>query len=378
MDNMPPTGQLASRNLGPPPEGTGDDLVFYSRPELAPIGFGPGNWVCYFYVSHSTVSSMLLDIGEYIHEAEEVPSNLWKRVFWTPVEGWNEVAWSDPVFHTIASGRYLVIDTRPSSAGSITILWNTDTYNSRLVTPSLREIVPPKITMISPGFKTYNTSTIPLIFTIDEATLWICYSLDGQMNTTIAGNITLQGLLPGKHNLRIYANDTSGNIGSSTKVFFNVFLIMPHAPRANFTAYPVMANIGKQIELDASSSLPGWNGTHDKPITRYCWDFDDGNQTITYSPIIHHSYSSPGTFTVTLTVYALGATPETNSTILTVTVISVPVGGYSTSTHLSTTTNHLALYLVLIAALSVGLIINRNKRKPKTQHTSKTFVTPVS
>jgi hypothetical protein len=57
-------------------------------------------------------------------------------------------------------------------------------------------------------------------FTVSETTSWIGYSLDGQMNVTITGNITLSGLSEGSHSLIVYANDTAGNVGHSDSVYF--------------------------------------------------------------------------------------------------------------------------------------------------------------
>jgi PKD repeat protein len=66
-------------------------------------------------------------------------------------------------------------------------------------------------------------------------------------------------------------------------------------PTASFTVNPPQASIGQQILLDASGSSPasGW-------ITSYSWDFGDGHSASGVQAV--HSYSSPGTYTVRLTV----------------------------------------------------------------------------
>lgn len=361
MDNELPTGQLASLKLGVPPEGVGYDLVFFSRYGLSPVGFEPGEWSVYLYVSQSTMSSMFFDIGESTGQMGELFSSLWKSIIWTPVEGWNEITWSDSVIRTIASGRYMAIDIRPYSGGSATILWDTDTFNSRLATPSLRDIVPPKITITSPGFMIYKRTTIPLLFTINEPTSWISYSLDDQANVTITGNTTLASLSLGKHKVRVYANDTSGNMGKSDPVYFNVFLVLPHAPKVNFTATPSVADIGETVEFDASDSLPGWNGTHNKPITTYLWNFGDGNKTSTNVPVIQHSFSNQGIFPVTLTVYAPGATPDTDTMSQNVDVVIMPpVGGYLAQSQWYDT-NLLARYVSLLTILTASFVTVKHK-----------------
>jgi hypothetical protein len=55
------------------------------------------------------------------------------------------------------------------------------------------------------------------------------YSLDGQNNVTVTGNVTLSGLSVGLHNVTVYANDTLGNMGASATVAFNVEVPFPTA-----------------------------------------------------------------------------------------------------------------------------------------------------
>ncbi len=82
--------------------------------------------------------------------------------------------------------------------------------------------IPPIISNVSLENKTYNTPNIPLNFTVDEPTSWIGYCLDGQVNVTITENFTLTELPSGSHTLTIYANDTVGNMGTSSTSDFNI------------------------------------------------------------------------------------------------------------------------------------------------------------
>ncbi|HIC90874.1 MAG TPA: PKD domain-containing protein, partial [Syntrophaceae bacterium] len=68
-------------------------------------------------------------------------------------------------------------------------------------------------------------------------------------------------------------------------------------PVANFTFSLSSPEIGQKISFNASSSYDP-----DGYITNYQWDFGDGNLTTTDQPIIEHTYSSAGNYTVTLTV----------------------------------------------------------------------------
>jgi parallel beta-helix repeat protein len=87
--------------------------------------------------------------------------------------------------------------------------------------------ITPEITVLSPANSTYATSDVPLTFALSEAASWIGYSLDGQPNATITGNTTLTALAEGPHNVVVYANDTLGNMGVSSAVYFSVDTIPP-------------------------------------------------------------------------------------------------------------------------------------------------------
>ena len=91
------------------------------------------------------------------------------------------------------------------------------------------EVLPPTIVVLSPANATYDTRNVSLIFTVDKATSWIGYSLDGAANVTITGNTTLTSLSYGSHRIVIYGNDTYGNMGISNTVYF-VIVAIPMSP----------------------------------------------------------------------------------------------------------------------------------------------------
>jgi parallel beta-helix repeat protein len=90
------------------------------------------------------------------------------------------------------------------------------------------DTVLPLIELVSPENKTYAVTDVPLIFTVSEATAWMDYSLDGQMNVTVSGNITLVGLSDGVHIITVYAADTAGNVGRSVSVYFTTNALPPN------------------------------------------------------------------------------------------------------------------------------------------------------
>ncbi|MGD0203267.1 MAG: kelch repeat-containing protein [Candidatus Bathyarchaeia archaeon] len=98
------------------------------------------------------------------------------------------------------------------------------------------DIIPPKIVIILPQNQSYGSTDTQLTFTVNKTVTWLAYSLDGQQNVTIIGNVTLPALSNGSHRLTIYATDEVGNTGSKT-VYFNI------APFPTVTVVGVAATI---------------------------------------------------------------------------------------------------------------------------------------
>jgi parallel beta-helix repeat protein len=97
----------------------------------------------------------------------------------------------------------------------------TDTDDNSYIDGTVQIDIPPHIVILSPQNETYYSESIPLTFEIDEITSWISYSLDNQLNVTVSGNTTIT-VERGPHQIRVYANDTSGNMGTSEIVYFAV------------------------------------------------------------------------------------------------------------------------------------------------------------
>jgi parallel beta-helix repeat protein len=104
-------------------------------------------------------------------------------------------------------------------------------------------------------------------------------------------------------------------------------------PFANFNWSPSFPTARKPTRFDASLSLVGLNGTSTSPIVLYVWDFGDGNITSTDVNMIVHTYASPGTFDVTLTVLdAEGLGSLFSKDVLVIMPASVSVSTSSKST----------------------------------------------
>jgi len=106
-------------------------------------------------------------------------------------------------------------DTVGNMGASSTVYFTVDTFS-------------PAVSIVSPENMTYAVADVPLDFTVSESTSWMGYSLDGQANDTIVGNATLVGLLDGSHSVVVYANDTVGNMGASSTVYFTVDTTPPN------------------------------------------------------------------------------------------------------------------------------------------------------
>ena len=83
------------------------------------------------------------------------------------------------------------------------------------------DTIPPNIVILLPRNQSYGSTDIQLTFTVNKTVSTLAYSLDGQDNITIIGNVTLPALSNGSHRLTVYATDEVGNVGSKT-VYFNI------------------------------------------------------------------------------------------------------------------------------------------------------------
>jgi N-acetylneuraminic acid mutarotase len=82
--------------------------------------------------------------------------------------------------------------------------------------------VPPAVAVVSPENRTYNVTSVSLVFTVNKPVVWIGFSLDEQDNVTITSNTTLSGLSSGVHNIAVYAKDALENMGASETISFTI------------------------------------------------------------------------------------------------------------------------------------------------------------
>ena len=85
---------------------------------------------------------------------------------------------------------------------------------------------------------------------------------------------------------------------------------VPSPPWPSFVIKPPMAGPNYTITFDASSSSPE---AHNDSITSYFWTFGDGKNQTSTTPIVTHSYTNVGNYTVTLNVTDLEGLWNTTS-----------------------------------------------------------------
>ena len=78
------------------------------------------------------------------------------------------------------------------------------------------DTLPPNIMILLPQNQSYDSTDIQLTFTVNENVTYLAYSLDGQENVEIIGNVTLPALSNGSHSLTLYATDELGNSAEKT------------------------------------------------------------------------------------------------------------------------------------------------------------------
>jgi hypothetical protein len=130
---------------------------------------------------------------------------------------------SDGSFYSYEIGRFLSDGQHAvwiRTAVPINDLWYW-TGISNVVSLTVDTTIP-KVSILSPEPKEYNTSEVPLLFTLSEPASEMVYCLDGEGNVTLTNNATLVGLAVGRHSLVLYVADAAGHVGKSEVRLFDV------------------------------------------------------------------------------------------------------------------------------------------------------------
>ena len=128
---------------------------------------------------------------------------------------------------TVYTG-FVVINT--SLSGEASIVSISDATPITLLGP---DITPPLITIVSPanGSSSENATHLLQVTANEPINTW-WYSLNNGPNVTFIPTITITGIL-GQNVLTVFANDTTGNVGSST----NMFAVLPDTTPPSVTIF---------------------------------------------------------------------------------------------------------------------------------------------
>ena len=125
----------------------------------------------------------------------------------------------------IPYGKHSVVITAFGSGGYAEgLTWYGFSKNSSLSVNFTIDKTP-IVSFLSFENTTFNNSTIPLNFIVDQPVSKVTYSLDGGNIVAISGNTTLTGLSNGYHNVTVYATNEFENTGSSETVAFSIVYV---------------------------------------------------------------------------------------------------------------------------------------------------------
>ena len=107
------------------------------------------------------------------------------------------------------------------------LVWSYNYYDRYEMTGSstvsfIKDLVSPRITILSKQNTTYYSANVALICQYTEEISKASYCLDGDKNVTFIGDIILEDLSSGEHELIVYAQDIAGNTGVSTNLYFTI------------------------------------------------------------------------------------------------------------------------------------------------------------
>jgi len=175
------------------------------------------------------------------------------------------------------------------------------------------------ISILSPENRTYNTSEIPLTYTINETCYWTYFTLDGQQNYTDPGNTTLSDVADGTHQLVMYSNYTDSQQTEVLTVNFTVNTTVPD------TTPPVISVISPANITYSSNEVP-LTFTVNEPTDLMWYNLDEQtNVTITGNTIL--TGLSEGTHS--LRVYANDTSGNTAHSDIIYFTVAYPTSGIS-------------------------------------------------
>ncbi|MDH5763131.1 MAG: PKD domain-containing protein, partial [Nitrospinota bacterium] len=161
--------------------------------------------------------------------------------------------------------------------------------------------------IILPAGGTYNGSVEVSMLTITSGAT-IHYTTDGTTPTAASAVYTAPFTLTASATVKAIAVRAGYTDSGVTSAEYTIGGLNT-APVAAFTATPTSGPVPLTVAFDASTSTDAENN-----ITSYAWNFGDGSVGVDVTP--SHVYTTPGTFTATLTVTdEFGASSTATQTI---------------------------------------------------------------
>jgi len=180
------------------------------------------------------------------------------------------------------------------------------------------------------NFSANNTSSCnPLVvqftdLSTNNPTSW-SWNL-GNSTTSIVQNPSTTYSTPGTYTVTLTVTNASG---TSTKTITNYITILV-SPTVNFTANDTIPTCGSKIVTFTNSTVLGTTGAG-----TYYWDFGDGSSSTTSNPV--HTYSNPGTYSVSLVATNSGGCSRLFIKPSYITILPKPTTGFTATNNNSCT-----------------------------------------
>jgi len=211
----------------PPPEGTQAPIIIIQTPQNG--SFHPKNVTLIFdvIIPKTNDDQYAYGLSELCYKGSWNPEiTVIKKSFGDNTSYSVDLSdvWGGNLSITVYAVGLGYIETRSEVVDSIWMYTYYDRFEiaSYSTVSFIKDLVPPRISVLSPQNTTYTTPDVKLDFTVNEGVSQILYGLDNKGNQTISGNATLTGLLNGEHSMTLYVADLAGNAVSSKTLFFNV------------------------------------------------------------------------------------------------------------------------------------------------------------
>jgi len=131
------------------------------------------------------------------------------------------------------------------------VIWSYNYYDRFEMTgyssvSFIKDVIPPRITLLSIQNTTHASSDVELEFTVNEEAQ-VLYCLDGTENQTATGSVILTGLENGAHSVTLYASDLAGNPATPQTLLFNVDAIEPFPTILVIASLITVATVGSGL-----------------------------------------------------------------------------------------------------------------------------------